>query len=182
MSSSEQNIKVLDKEFAPFILYSEITKATARIANEINKEFAGTNPLFVVTLNGAFMFASDLLKKITIDCEISFAKLSSYESMKSTENIKELIGVEEDIRNRNIIIIEDIIDTGLTMDYMLKKLSEKGQPHVKIVSLLFKKEAFKKTFPIDYIGFTIPNNFVVGYGLDYNGYGRNLTNIYTHIE
>jgi hypoxanthine phosphoribosyltransferase len=182
MNNSEQHIRIQDKIFAPYILYSDIEKATERIAQEINIEFKDTNPLFVITLNGAFMFASDLLKKINIDCEVSFAKLSSYDGMKSTENIRELIGVDDDIRNRHIVIIEDIIDTGLTMNYLLKKLTEKGTACVKIVSLLFKSEAFTKDYAIDYIGFTIPNNFVVGYGLDYNGYGRNLTNIYTHIE
>ena len=142
----------------------------------------GKDHLFLCVLNGAFVFASDLLKKITIDCEISFVKLSSYEGTKTTNTIREMIGLDQSIEGRTIIIIEDIVDTGLTMDYTRKKLKKLGAIDVRIATLLFKPEAFKKDYALDYVGIAIPNKFIVGYGLDYDGYGRNLPDIYQIIE
>ena len=148
------------------------------MALEINRDYEGKDPLFIAILNGSFIFAADLIRKITIPCQISFVKLSSYSGTVSTESVKELIGLNEDIQGRHVVIVEDIVDTGLTLDKFLKDLELKHPASVKLACFSFKKEAFKKSFPIDYLGITIPNEFIVGYGLDYDGYGRNLPDIY----
>lgn len=176
------NVKVRDKEFSLFLTAADIDEGVAQVADMINKDMEGKDPLFLCVLNGAFIFASDLLKKITIDCEISFVKLSSYEGTKTTNTIRELIGLDQSIEGRTIIIIEDIVDTGLTMEYTRKKLRELGADEVRIATLLFKPEAFKQDYALDYVGIVIPNKFIVGYGLDYDGYGRNLPDIYQIIE
>lgn len=175
-------VKVRDKEFSLFLTAADIDEGVAQVADMINKDMEGKDPLFLCVLNGAFIFASDLLKKITIDCEISFVKLSSYEGTKTTNTIRELIGLDQSIEGRTIIIIEDIVDTGLTMEYTRKKLRELGADEVRIATLLFKPEAFKQDYALDYVGIVIPNKFIVGYGLDYDGYGRNLPDIYQIIE
>lgn len=175
-------VKVRDKEFSLFLTAADIDEGVAQVAEMINKDMEGKDPLFLCVLNGAFIFASDLLKKITIDCEISFVKLSSYEGTKTTNTIRELIGLDQSIEGRTIIIIEDIVDTGLTMEYTRKKLRELGAEEVRIATLLFKPEAFKQDYALDYVGIVIPNKFIVGYGLDYDGYGRNLPDIYQIIE
>ena len=144
----------------------------------MNKDLAGQSPLFLIVLNGAFMFASDLMKKITIGCELSFVKVSSYEGLSSTSNLKQLIGLVEDVKGRTIVIIEDIIDTGITMEGILNYLKPMEPAAIRIATLLYKPEAFKKEFAIDYIGKEVPNKFLVGYGLDYDGEGRNLQDIY----
>ena len=149
---------------------------------KINKDLEGKNPLFLVVLNGAFMFASDLLKKITIDCEITFVKLSSYVGTKSTHMVRELIGLDKSLTGRHVVVVEDIIDTGITMHNTLPKLEEIGAEEVKIATLLFKPNAFQKDFKIDYVGMEIENDFIVGYGLDYDGLGRNLADIYKIVE
>ena len=177
-----EKIKIHDKYFKPFIDRKEIDKAVQKIADNINRDYEGKVPLFLVILNGSFMVAADLLKKITVECEISFVKLASYSGTQSTETIRELIGFDEDIRGRDIIIIEDIIDTGLTMERVLHQLKEKGAASVKISTLLFKPEAFKKSYSIDYIGKEIPNRFIVGYGLDYDRRARNLPDIYVIMD
>jgi hypoxanthine phosphoribosyltransferase len=133
-------------------------------------------------LNGAFVFASDLMRKITIPCEISFVKYSSYSGTTTTEEVKRLIGVEEDISGRHVIIVEDIIDTGITVEKIMAELDLKHPASVKIACFCFKPEAFRKDYPIDYIGMKIPNDFIVGYGLDYNGYGRNLPEVYKIVR
>ncbi len=171
-------IKIHDKYFKPFIGKEEIEKAVQRMANRINEDYKGKIPLFLVILNGSFMVAADLLKKITLECEVSFVKLASYSGTKSTETIRELIGFDENVKGREIIIIEDIIDSGLTMERVLSQLKNMGAKDVKISTLLFKPEAFKKTYAIDYIGIEIPNDFIIGYGLDYDGRARNLPDIY----
>jgi len=181
-SENKKKISVLDKSFEIYISDKEIQDTIQDIANQINKEYADKNPLFIIVLNGAFMFGSDLLKKINIDCEVSFLRIASYEGLKSTESVRELLSLTNDLNNRHVIIVEDIVDTGLTMEYILNSLKQKNTAGVKICTLLYKKEAFKYSYPIDYICFTIPNNFVVGYGLDYNGYGRNYKDIYTLIN
>jgi hypoxanthine phosphoribosyltransferase len=171
-------IKIHDKYFKPFIGKEEIEKAVQRMADRINEDYKGKIPLFLVILNGSFMVAADLLKKITLECEVSFVKLASYSGTKSTETIRELIGFDENVKGREIIIIEDIIDSGLTMERVLSQLKNMGAKDVKISTLLFKPEAFKKTYAIDYIGIEIPNDFIIGYGLDYDGRARNLPDIY----
>ena len=176
-----QSIRVKDKEFVRSVSSRQISTAVRRIANAINQDFAGQSPLFVVILNGAFIFAADLLRRITIPCEISFVKYRSYSGTGSTGTIQELIGLREDIRGRKVIVVDDIVDTGVTMDYILQHLKEIQPAEVKLAALLFKPEAFTRSFQIDYLGLEIPNRFVVGYGLDYDGYGRNMKEIYSEI-
>lgn len=177
-----KTVKVHDKEFSEFISSKKIEKAVAEIAEKINTDLKGKNPLFLVVLNGAFIFASDLLKKVTIPCEISFVKLSSYIGTKTTSVVRELIGLDEVLTGRTVVIIEDIIDTGITMGVTTEKLKKLQADEVFIATLLFKPDAFKMNYDIDYIGIKIPNDFIVGYGLDYDGHGRNLPDIYKIIE
>lgn len=177
-----KKVKILDKEFGIYLTAAEIDQAVTRVAKSINEDLKGKSPLFIVVLNGAFMFASDLLKKIELDNNITFVKLSSYSGTRSSRVVKELIGLNEVIKGRTVVIIEDIIDTGLTMQRMLEILQQQEVEEVKIATLVFKPEAFKGDYPIDYIGLDIPNDFILGYGLDYDGYGRNLPDIYRIIE
>lgn len=171
-------IKIHDKYFEPFIPFEKIDNAIAKIASNINEDNEGRTPIFLVILNGSFMFAGDLLKKINLPCEVSFVKLASYAGTQSTEKVRQLIGFDEDIVGRTIIIVEDIIDSGITMENVLDQLDSMGAADVKIATLLFKPDAFKKSYKIDYIGLEIPNDFIVGYGLDYDAQGRNLRDIY----
>ncbi len=177
-----KTVKVLELEFSEFIDANEIAKAVKRIASQVNKDMEGKNPLFLVILNGAFMFAADLMKEISIPCEISFVKLSSYIGTKTTSTVRELIGLDEVLHDRTVVIVEDIIDTGITMGVTTEKLRKLEAKEVKIATLLFKPEAFKMDYNIDYKGIEIPNDFIVGYGLDYNGQGRNLPDIYKIIS
>jgi len=177
-----EKVKVRDKEFSLFLTAEDIDKAVEQVAEMINIDMKGRDPLFLCVLNGAFIFASDLLKKVEVDCEISFVKLSSYVGTKTTNSVRELIGLDQVLIDRTVVVIEDIIDTGITMEYTLDKLRSLGASDVRIASLLFKPEAFKKDYPIDYVGIVIPNEFIVGYGLDYDGHGRNLPDIYKIIE
>ncbi|MFZ4739861.1 MAG: hypoxanthine phosphoribosyltransferase [Bacteroidales bacterium] len=172
------NIKVKDKEFAIFIESEKILSAVELVAQRINVDYKDKNPLFLVVLNGAFMFASDLFKKLTIDCEISFVKLSSYSGTTTTESVKHLIGINEDLKGRNIILVEDIVDTGITIEHMMEELKKFEPAEVKIASLLLKPEKYNKGYIIDYVAIEIPNDFIIGYGLDYDGFARNLPDIY----
>ena len=176
------NIKVRDKEFSLFLSAEEIEKGVEIVAEMINQDMEGQNPLFLCVLNGAFIFASDLLRKVTVDCEISFVKLSSYVGTTTTNTVRELIGLDQVLSGRTVVIVEDIIDTGITMAYTLEKLRKLGASDVRIATLLFKPEAFKKNYAIDYVGIVIPNDFIVGYGLDYDGHGRNYPDIYKIID
>lgn len=169
---------IKNKPFTVFLSSKEINQAVEKVANQMNTDFEGKSPLFLIVLNGAFMFASDLMKKITIGCELSFVKVSSYEGMSSTTNLKQLIGLVEDVKDRTIVIIEDIIDTGITMEGILNYLKPMQPREIKIATLLYKPDAFTKTYKIDYVGTEVPNKFLVGYGLDYDGEGRNLQDIY----
>ncbi len=177
-----KEVQLYDRRFAVSIKAQQIELAVQQVADKINADYQGKKPLFLVVLNGAFMFASDLLKKITIECEISFVKLSSYSGTKSTHIVRELIGLDEALTNRYVIIVEDIIDTGITMENTIQKLMHLQAADVKIATLLFKPKSFRKNYAIDYIGMEIPNGFIVGYGLDYDGLGRNLPDIYKVIE
>ena len=171
-------VKLLDKEFKIFIKDNEIQNIVESISTNINK-LQVKNPLFIAVLNGSFLFASDIMRKITLpDAEISFIKLSSYSGTKSTGNVNELIGLNNQIKNRNVIILEDIVDTGNTLEKIIKILKEKKVASYKIATLLFKPDAYTKNINIDYIGKSIKNDFVVGYGLDYDEIGRNLPHIY----
>jgi hypoxanthine phosphoribosyltransferase len=171
-------IKVKDKEFKLSIRAEVINEAVERIALQLNRDLKGKNPIFLVVLNGAFIFAADLYRKIEIESEISFVKLASYSGTESTSDVKELIGLNEKLRGRTVVILEDIIDTGTTMQYLVNKLMYLGASEVLLAALLFKPTAFREDFRIDYLGLEIPNEFIVGYGLDYDGFGRNYEDIY----
>lgn len=178
----KEKIRVKDKEFSVFVKAADIDTAVSRVADSINQELKGKVPLFLVVLNGAFMFASDLLKKIKIENNISFVKLSSYTGTRSSQVVNELIGINEVVKGRTVVIVEDIIDSGLTMRRMLDILSEQEAADVRIATLVFKPNAFKSDFKINYIGMKIPNDFIIGYGLDYDGFARNLPDIYKIVE
>ena len=171
-------IRVKDKEFKLSISSAEIGKVVDNLASQLNRDLKDKNPLFLVVLNGAFIFAADLYRKITVPSEISFVKLASYSGTSSTSDVKELIGLNEKLKGRYVVILEDIIDTGTTMQYLINKLHYIGVEDVKLVALLFKPNAFRESFRIDYLGMEIPNDFIVGYGLDYDGFGRNYADIY----
>ena len=175
-------IRVKDKDFKVSISREEIAKEVERVAQEINEELKGEEPLFISVLNGSFMFTSDLLKHIRIPNQISFVKLASYEGVASTGEVKEVIGINEDITNRTIVIIEDIVDTGLTMQRLLETLGTRNPKKIYIASLLVKPGKLKVDLNIDFVAFKIPNDFILGYGLDYDGYARNLPEIYTVVD
>ena len=172
------DIWVRDKKFSLFISESEILKGIKKVAENIKKDFEKKNPMFVCVLNGAFMFTSDLLKLLDFPCEVCFIRLKSYEGTKTEGNVKEIFGLVENIENRHVIIVEDIIDTGHTMSGIIEKISERNPASLKIATLLFKPEALKLVINPDYVAIEIPNDFIVGYGLDYEGHGRNLRDIY----
>ena len=172
------DVKVHDKTFEIFLKNQEIQKAIDKMAKIIAADVKDKQPLFLVVLNGAFIFAADLMRRFDFDCEVSFVKLSSYVGTKTTSVVREIIGLDEVLHNRTVIIVEDIIDTGITMASTIPKLLKLEAKEVKLATLLFKPNAFQKDFPIDYIGMEIPNDFIVGYGLDYDGFGRNLPDIY----
>lgn len=176
------SIRVHDKDFIKSIHSEQIEIAVNKIAEQINKDLEGKNPLFLIVLNGAFMFAADLLKKVNIPCQISFVKLSSYIGTRTTSAVRELIGLDEVLTNRTVVIVEDIIDTGITMGVTIDKLKKLEAAEVFIATLLFKPDSFRMNYDIDYIGLKIPNDFIVGYGLDYNGHGRNYPDIYKIID
>ena len=176
-------IKVSDKEFAPFIPQEKIENEIHRIASEIKRDTMNQEPLFLVMLNGAFMFAAELFKTLDMPCEMAFVKFKSYVGTQSTGKMNEMLGIEpEKVNSRNIVIVEDIIDSGCTMDALIKDLNKKGAKSIKIATMMFKPNAFKFNYKIDYIGMNIGNDFIVGYGLDYNEYGRNLKEIYKIVE
>jgi hypoxanthine phosphoribosyltransferase len=175
-------IKVHEREFEPFILSDAIALRVKAIAEQVSDEYEGKNPLFLAVLNGAFVFAADLLREINFQSEISFVKVSSYSGTQSTGEIKELIGFTEDLKGRHIVIVEDIIDTGMSMQHILQQVRSLSPASVKVATLLVKREAIKVPVQIDYVGFEIESRFVLGYGLDYDGLGRNLCHIYVEKE
>ena len=177
-----KEIQILDKRFKEYIPEKEISERIDRLAEKINSDFAGKEVVFLGILNGAFFFAAELFKRIDLKAKISFVKLASYEGTKSSGSIKELIGWNEDIKNKYIIIIEDIVDTGNTLERIVDELMIRKASGIKIAALLFKPLAYTKDIPLDYVGFEVPNDFVIGYGLDYDGYGRNLPSIYTLVS
>ena len=174
-------IKVKDKTFTISISERSIRSQIKRVAAEIDRDYAGKKPVFLAVLNGSFIFAADLLREIDLPCEISFVKLASYEGTSSTGNIREIIGLNFDITNRPVIIIEDIIDTGLTMAHMLDTLKGHNPESIKICTLLLKPSKLQVKLDVRYCCRQIPDDFVVGYGLDYDGFGRNTKDIYTII-
>jgi len=174
-----KKIYLLDKEFEISITAAEIQSQVSLLAEQLNNDYKGKQPIFLGILNGSFMFASDLFKKLCIDAQITFLKLASYQGTMSSGTVKQLIGLNQDIKDEHVIILEDIVDTGQTLDAIMRQLSGYQPASVKVVTLLFKPEAYKKKIKIDYIGFKIPNQFIIGYGLDYDGFGRNSEDIYT---
>lgn len=174
-------VQIKDKKFKKFIPEQEILSSIKEIGEEINKTLKHKNPLFISVLNGAFMFTSDLMKVVNIPCEITFIKLSSYEGLYSSGSVKEVMGLNENIVGRNVVILEDIIDTGLTMERIIDSLKAKGAGEIRVATFLQKPDALQRNIKIDYIAMKIPNEFIIGYGLDYNGYGRNLKDVYTLI-
>lgn len=171
-------VKIKDKEFVPFISAESIDQRLKILGAQISKDFKNDNPILLGVLNGSFMFLSDLAKYIDIPSEFTFVKLSSYSGENSTGKVKNLIGLDSDLKGRKVIVVEDIVDSGLSMNHLLENLHAKEPLDISIVSLLFKPEALKFPVKIDYVGFEIANKFVVGYGLDYDGLGRNLPSIY----
>jgi len=175
-------IRVHDKSFEPYLTAGQIDEAIQKIADQINKDYSGKRPLFISVLNGSFMFASDLFKKLTIESEICFIKLASYKGTKSSGHVITVIGLDIDLIHRHVIVIEDIVDTGKTLDQFLPQLQYQQPSSLKICALLHKPAATVHPIQIDYLGFTIPDKFVVGYGLDYDGLGRNIPEIYKLVE
>jgi len=174
----DKTITLGDKTFRLYITEEQILTAIKKIADQINRDYKDKKPLFIPILNGSFMFASDLFKDITCSCEISFVKVSSYQGINSGGDISSLIGLSEDITGRDIIIIEDIIDTGDTLSRLVPQFEVLMPASIRVATLLFKPKALQTDFTIDYIGLKIADEFIVGYGLDYNGLGRNLREIY----
>jgi len=175
-------IQVFDKTFEPYITATQINEQIKKIAAQLNIDYAGKRPLFIAILNGSFMFASDLFKELTIDAEICFIKLASYKGTKSTGNVITSIGLDIPLTDRHVIIVEDIVDTGKTLHAFLPQLINQQPVTLKIASLLHKPEALQFVVTIDYLGFEVPNKFLLGYGLDYDGLGRNLKEIYRLVE
>ena len=175
-------ITIHDKTFTPYISRETIETRIASLAEQINTDYKDKNPFFLVVLNGAFLFASELVKNIPLSCEMTFVRLSSYAQTESTGKVRQIIGLEESLTDRDVIIIEDIVDTGLTMHQLMQQVSDLKPRSVEIATLLHKPEAIKKPVALRYVGFEIPNRFVVGYGLDYDGLGRNLDALYVLPE
>lgn len=174
-------IKIKDKSFKTFISEAEIQTRVKAVADKINRDLEGKNPLLLAVLNGSFVFAADLMRYITIPCEISFVKLASYQGTTSTGEIKEVIGLNEDISGRTVVIVEDIVDTGATMKRMIETLGTRNPKALHICTLLLKPDKLAVPLDIKYVAIEIPNDFIVGYGLDYDQQGRNLRDIYTLV-
>ena len=175
-------VTIKDKTFETSIPEAEILERVKAVAAQINQDMADKNPLFLAVLNGAFVFAADLMREITIPCEISFVKLASYQGTTSTGKVHEVLGVNENLSGRTIVIIEDIVDTGLTLKQMIESLGTRNPESIHICTLLLKPEKLKEKLDVEYVAFRIPNDFILGYGLDYDQQGRNLRDIYTLVE
>ena len=175
-------IRIHDREFVKSISREEIDKEIKRVAAQINHDYAGKRPLFLGVLNGSFMFVADLLKNIELECEISFVKFSSYQGTETTGQVREVIGLLESLEGRDVIILEDIVDTGHTMHKMMQSLKKSNPASVEIASLFVKPARMQVPVDVKYALFTIPDRFIVGYGLDYDGLGRNLPDVYDVVE
>jgi hypoxanthine phosphoribosyltransferase len=169
---------ILDKEFEPYIPHNDLQEKIATVAAEINRDYEGMEVHFVSILNGAFIYSADLIKNITVPCYIHFLKVRSYEGTQSTGAVSSIIGLTESLEDKHVIVLEDIVDTGATMQHVYREVEKMKPASVKVASLLLKPEVYKGNIKIDYLCFSIPNKFVVGYGLDYDGLGRNLKDIY----
>ena len=171
-------LKIKDKEFTLYLSQKELERKVKELGEQISKDYQGKSPIVLGVLNGAFMFLSDLMKEVEVPLELSFIKIASYSGTNSTGKVKEVIGLSEDVKGRHVLIVEDIVDTGLSMTHLKEMVEAQKPASIAIASLLVKPEALKEPIDIDYVGFDIPTKFVVGYGLDYDGFGRNLKEIY----
>ena len=176
------SIKIKDKSFRVSIPEAEIKTRVKALAEQMSKDLEGKNPIFLAVLNGAFIFAADLMREMTIPCEISFVKLASYQGTTSTGKVKEVFGINEDLSGRTVVIVEDIVESGRTMRQMIESLGTRNPESVRICTLFFKPEKLKEDLNLDYVAFRIPDDFIVGYGLDYDGLGRELKDVYTIVE
>ena len=174
-------VKIKDKSFRVSIPEAEIKNRVKLLAQQMSKDLEGKNPLFLAVLNGSFVFAADLMREMTIPCEISFVKLASYQGTTSTGKIKEVIGINEDLSGRTVVIVEDIVESGQTMKRMIESLGTRNPASVQICTLFFKPEKLKEDLTLDYVAFRIPDDFILGYGLDYDQQGRGLKDVYTII-
>ena len=183
LKSIMKNVTINDREFEIFIPYEKIRSIVEEMAEKMNKDFEGKNPLFLCILNGSFMFAAEIFKRISLlDAEISFIKLASYSGTQTTGSVKQLIGLNEDLTGRTVIVLEDIVDSGITIANTIEQIKAKNPAEIKIATLLLKPDALQIKVQLDYIGLEIPNDFIVGYGLDYDRKGRNLIDIYKVID
>lgn len=171
-------VTIKDKQFEKFIDFQHIQASIRQIADKIDNDLSSKNPIFVAVLNGAFMFAAELMKEVAVPCEITFVRLASYQGTSTTNKVQEVLGLNESIENRTVVIVEDIVDSGNTMVALKKELNKYNPKEIKIATLLLKPDALKQEIVLDYVALEIPNDFIVGYGLDYDGYGRNLKDIY----
>jgi len=178
----KKQIKVLELTFEVSITEAQIHQEIQRIAGQMEQDLADKNPIFLGILNGAFMFASDLFKQITFPCQITFLKLASYEGTQTTGTVKQLIGINQDLKDRTVVVLEDIVDTGITLDTIVRQLNGYEPREILVATMLQKPDALQREVNLNYVGFEIPNEFVLGYGLDYNGYARNLPDIYTLVK
>ena len=174
-------IQVKDKTFSIFIPEEQILAEVRRVAKEIARDYEGRNPIFLSVLNGSFIFTADLLRELDLPCEVAFVRMASYEGVKSTGEIREIMGLNIDVTGRPVIIVEDIVDTGLTMSHMLAMLKNHNPGSIDICTLLMKPDKLQVDLDVRYCCLQIPNDFIVGYGLDYDGYGRNMRDIYTLV-
>ena len=175
-------VKVHDKHFRLFITEKEIQKEVARIASEMNRDLADKDPIFLGILNGAFMFAGDLYKQLSFPCQITFLKLASYSGTHSSGTVKQLIGINRDLKDRVVVVLEDIVDTGVTLETIIRQLSGYQPKEIRVATFLHKPDATVMEVKLDYVGLRIPNDFILGYGLDYDGYGRNFREIYQLVD
>ena len=174
-------VKIKDKTFETSMTEAEIKQRVKELAQQMSRDLEGKNPLFLAVLNGAFIFAADLMREMTIPCEISFVKLASYQGTTSTGTIHEVIGINEDLSGRAVVIVEDIVESGLTIKRMMEQIGTRHPASVQVCTLFFKPEQLKEDLKLDYVAFSIPNDFILGYGLDYDQQGRGLKDLYTLV-
>ena len=177
-----KRITIKDKTFETSMPEAEIKNRVKELAQQMSRDLEGKNPLFLAVLNGAFIFAADLIREMTIPCEISFVKLASYQGTTSTGTIHEVIGINENLSGRTVVIVEDIVESGLTIKRMMEQLGTRNPASVQVCTLFFKPERLKEDLKLDYVAFEIPNDFILGYGLDYDQQGRGLRDLYTLVE
>ena len=175
-------VKIKDKSFRVSIPEAEIKERVKALAEQMSKDLEGKNPIFLGVLNGSFIFAADLMREMTIPCEISFVKLASYQGTTSTGKVQEVLGINENLSGRTVVIVEDIVESGQTMKQMIESLGTRNPESVRICTLFFKPEKLKEELNLDYVAFSIPDDFILGYGLDYDGLGRELKDVYTIVE